>query len=71
MSKLFNLNWQDIVKGVIMAVGSAVLTTIYQALTAGGAVNWHDVATVAASALVAYLLKNIFTTEDGKFLGKI
>ncbi len=71
MSKLFDLSWRDLVKGLIMAVGSAVLTALYQAITNGGQIDWNVIGTVGISAAVAYLIKNVFTDESGKLGGKI
>jgi hypothetical protein len=71
MSKLFNLNLVDIVKGIIVAVLSAVLSVLYQALTAQAVIDPKQLLLVGLTAGLGYLLKNVFTSADGKFLGKV
>jgi hypothetical protein len=61
-SKMFNINLGDFLKGLIMAVGGAVLTVIENSIEAGNfTFNWPNVWHVAVGALVVYLVKNLFT----------
>lgn len=63
MSNLFSLDYKDILKGLSIAVGAAVLTAV-----SGDTIP--PVATilmVAKSAGVAYLLKNFFTNSTNQF----
>ena len=69
-STLFNLNAQDFFKGLLVAVGSAVLSLIEQMLQNGGGIDWRVIGTSALCAGIAYLIKNFFTDNQGKFLGK-
>ena len=69
-SKFLLLSWQDFFKGLILAVITAVLTGIMQGLNAGS-FDWKAIGTMALTALIAYLLKNLGTDEEGKFLGKL
>jgi hypothetical protein len=63
MSDLFSLVKSDYVKGGIMFVGSAILTTIIQMLQAGGfSIDWKSVLSVAVISALTYLLKQ-FSTE--------
>jgi membrane protein implicated in regulation of membrane protease activity len=66
-SDLFSLDLKDIGKGLIVAVGSAVVTTVQTSLQAGSLnFNWQLIGTVALSAGLAYLSKNFFTTASLK-----
>lgn len=58
-SEQFSINWRDVGKGALIAVITAVLTVILEAVQEGGlnAINWAAVATAGTSALAAYLLK--------------
>lgn len=59
----FSLNWRDGLRGLIMAVLSAVLAAIYDGLVGEGgfsAINWQAVLKVAALTAIAYLTKNFF-----------
>ena len=69
-SDLFKLNWRDVINGLVMFVGSAVLTAILTAIQDGGDINWNAVGNVALIATIIYLLKNIFTDNSGKLLSK-
>ena len=61
-SPLFSLNYQDFVKGLIVAAGGAGLTAIETTLQAGALVfNWKAIAEVAIAAGLSYLGKNFFT----------
>lgn len=71
MSKLFTLNVRDFIKGLVMAVIGAVLTGLYQAVAAGMTPDIRSMLTVGALAGLSYLIKNLFTTSDGKVFGAI
>lgn len=61
-SKLFSLNYGDILKGLIMAVGTPVLLIIQQSIANGEVTfNWKQIGMAAIAGGVAYLLKNFFT----------
>jgi len=61
-SNLYSINLQDLAKGLIVAVGSAAITTIQTSLQAGSLnFNWKLIGTVALGAGLAYLGKNFFT----------
>jgi len=69
-SKFLSLNWADFGKGLIIAVLSAIITFLYELLQTGGLVLdlalLQQIGTVALSALLAYILKNLFTNSDGQ-----
>jgi hypothetical protein len=65
-SGFLQLNWNDFLKGLIVAVVSAPLTVIAQTLSTGSFVfDWKAVAGTAGAALGAYLLKNLFSSPTG------
>lgn len=62
VSNRFSLIWQDYLKGFAVAVITAVLNVLYQALTVTPLViNWKQVGIVAATTGVGYLIKNFFS----------
>ena len=71
MSGFFKLNGADFLRGLIVAVITAVLTIIVEALGRGGfeAVDWSVVGTTAALAAGGYLLKNLGTNTQGEVVG--
>lgn len=69
MSKLFNLDLKDLLKGMVVAVLAAVLTIIYNTVQAGSLTfDWKAIGTAGITAAAAYLLKNLQTNSKGEFL---
>ena len=68
-SKFLTLNWRDFLKGLLLAVLSAVITFLYELLQAGPVVFDKELLTkagmIAVSTVLAYLLKNLFENSDG------
>lgn len=75
MSDLFKLNVQDVAKGLVVSVLVVVLGALQQMVTAHGvdvaSYDWATILDVAWKAGGAYLLKNVFTTSNGKVFGRI
>jgi hypothetical protein len=70
-SLFFTLNKQDYLKGLIVAVISAVITVIYSTIQTGTlTLDWKAIATAALSAALAYITKNLLTNSEDKFLAK-
>lgn len=66
-SKFFNLNWQDFIKGLIMAVLGSVAGFVMGVINAHSFVfSWPDIWHVALAAFVTYLVKNLFTNSTGQ-----
>lgn len=62
-SNQYSLSAKDMIKGLLLAVISAVLTALLPLLQAGDfKFNWALIGTVAATTAVSYLLKNFFDT---------
>lgn len=74
-SNFLRLNVRDIAKGFALAIITVVIGAIQQALSEHGfdfgAYDWPVIVNVAITAGVAYLAKNLISTEDGKVLGSI
>ncbi len=73
MSTMFKLVSNDFIKGLVVAVLTAVLTAIAQLLQVSGfsSFDWNQILSVAITAGVAYLAKNYLSDENGKVLGSI
>lgn len=71
MSKIFTLNVQDAVKGIIVAVLSAVIALVLSMLQNGIAIDWKQVGITALVAGLGYITKNFLSDEQGKIGGKI
>lgn len=61
------LNQFDFYKGIIVSSVSAGLNIVYQTLDSGTfEVQWKNVAVVSTCSAVGYILKNLFTNENGQ-----
>jgi hypothetical protein len=74
-SEFLKLNIRDVGKAVVTAVISAVLVAVYALFQEKG-FNWtqQDLMNILNAAVASgfgYIIKNFFTTSDGKFMGKI
>lgn len=72
-SDLFKLNEKDIIKGLIIAFITALLTGIYQVIQSDGVIDWATIKPVllaSVGATISYLLKNVFTNSNDNILQK-
>jgi len=71
MSKLFNLNINDFLKGLILAILTAILTIIYNTIQAGSLnIDWKLILMTTITTILAYLLKNLCSNSSGEILTK-
>lgn len=71
MSQLWNLTKNDWVKGLIVTVLGAIISLLSETMKNGGAIDWKSVGITALVAGSAYVVKQLGTDQNGKFLGKI
>jgi hypothetical protein len=65
-STFLNLNTNDFIKGLVMAVLSTVITVVYQTVEAGSLVfDWKSIGTMALTTALAYIMKNLLTNSTG------
>ena len=69
-SNFLNLNLTDLTKGLVVAVLTAVITYLYEALQSGDftSFDWKVVGTTALIAAIGYLSKNLLTNSEGQVL---
>lgn len=71
MSKFFSLNSNDFIKGLVVAVLSAVITLLYSTIQSGTlTIDWKQIGIVALTSALAYITKNLVTNSDGTLLQK-
>jgi len=70
-SGLFELNLNDLVKGLVVAVIAAVLTYFTQPTLDLNTIDWAYLVRISLTTAMAYLGKNLISDSDGKVLGKI
>ena len=62
-SKKFSVNFLDVLKGVVIAVGTPVLFAIQSKLDSGNyQFSWKELAMIGLAGFVTYLIKNFFST---------
>ena len=70
-SSLFTLNSKETIKGLVVAVLTAVITVVYNTIQAGTLVlDWKSISIAAVSAALAYITKNLLTNSSDQFLTK-
>lgn len=70
-SQFFSLNTRDFVKGLFVAVFTAVITMLYTSIQAGDLVfNWKAIGMSALSSGLAYVMKNLLTNSNDEILKK-
>jgi hypothetical protein len=72
-SKLFTLDWRDLINGLFVAFLTALLTGIIDILGNGVAFDWHTfkpVLIAGISAVLSYLLKSLATNSHNQLFTK-
>ena len=70
-SKFLGVNGRDLVKGVIVAALTVVVTAVAASLEGGGlpnAAQWKNIGMMAVAAGLSYFLKNFLTNKEDEFL---
>jgi len=61
-SSLFSLDLKDLAKGLLVAVGCAVISALQSCLQDGlKTLNWKNIGCIALAAGLSYLTKNFLT----------
>ena len=60
-SKLFRVNWNDLLKALAIVVIGAAATTIYSFVSNSAVIDWMEVLRVSVAAGLFYLIKNFFS----------
>ncbi len=70
-SSLFTLNSKDWIKGLVVAVLTAVITVVYSTIQTGALVlDWKAISIAGISAALAYITKNLLTNSNDEILTK-
>jgi len=70
-STLFTLNTKDFIKGLVVAVLSAVVTILYNTIQTGTLdFDWKQIGVMALTSALAYIMKNLLSNSNGLFLKK-
>lgn len=68
-SKFLNLNWYDFLKGLFVAIITAVLTGALQMLTVvPPSIDVKAIGIIALTAMISYLLKQFTTNSNNELL---
>lgn len=70
-STFLSLNTKDFIKGLLVAVLSAVVTILYNTIQTGSLdFDWKQIGVMALTSALAYIMKNLFSNSTGTFLKK-
>lgn len=72
-SPFLKLNFNDLIKGVIVAILSAFLTAILQILESNSLPTWEQLKSIGMVSLIAgasYLIKNLLSNTNGEVFVK-
>lgn len=72
-SPFLKLNFNDLIKGVIVAILSAFLTAILQILESNSLPTWEQLKSIGIVSLIAgasYLIKNLLSNTNGEVFVK-
>jgi hypothetical protein len=72
-NKLFTINFKDLAKGFITSVFTGILTALVVITESGSFPTYNEFIGILKISLIAgigYLIKNILTNSDDKFLKK-
>ena len=70
-STYLSLNKKDFIKGLVVAVLTAVISVIYTSIESGSLeFNVKSIVIAALSAALAYIMKNALTNSNDQFLKK-
>jgi len=70
-STFLTLNTKDFIKGLMVAVLSAVITIVYNTIQIGSLdFDWKTIGLTALTSAIAYIMKNLFTNSTGSLLKK-
>lgn len=70
-SPFLNIDFNDLGKGLILAVLTSVMTVIYSTVQTGSlSFDWKLIATTAITAALGYLMKNLLTNSKGQTFKK-
>lgn len=70
-STFLSLNKKDFIKGLVVAVLSAIISVLYTTIENGSLeFNIKSIVISALSAALAYIMKNALTNSDDQFLKK-
>lgn len=63
-AKIFRLGFRDLVRGSLLAILTAILTSVYQ-MTSAGSFSWGTLGLAVVAAVSGYLLMNLVTNSEG------
>jgi drug/metabolite transporter (DMT)-like permease len=70
-SNFLSLSATDFLKGLFVAIGTALLTGLYDLLQKGASFDWptlKPVVLASVAAGIAYLIKNLFTNSQNQLM---
>lgn len=70
LSKLFKINLLDLLKGIVIAIISAILGYLYESLSNGKIIRFREIGVVSLTSFLAYITNRFFSNSKGQYLKK-
>ena len=70
LSKLFKINLLDLLKGIVIAIISAILGYLYESLSNGKIIRFREIGVVSLTSFLAYISNRFFSNSKGQYLKK-
>ena len=70
LSKLFKINLLDLLKGIVIAIISAILGYLYESLSNGKTIRFREIGVVSLTSFLAYITNRFFSNSKGQYLKK-
>lgn len=68
-SRFLSLNTKDFIKGLLLSVFTSVISIVYTSVEAGNLTfDKKAIATTALTTALGYIMKNLLTNSEDKFL---
>ena len=70
LSKLFKINLLDLLKGIVIAIISAILGYLYESLSNGKIIRFREIGVVSLTSFLGYITNRFFSNSKGQYLKK-
>ena len=70
LSKLFKINLLDLLKGIVIAIISAILDYLYESLSNGKIIRFIEIGVVSLTSFLAYITNRFFSNSKGQYFKK-
>ena len=67
---MFKINLLDLLKGIVIAIISAILGYLYESLSNGKIIRFREIGVVSLTSFLGYITNRFFSNSKGQYLKK-